>query len=153
MDCRPPGSSVHVIFPGRNTGVGCNFFFQGIFPTQGSNPHRLGIQFMCIYFSESEECWASDMVAFVTTSPSSSTHSEKSFWPWCPSAFESAGSTGCLLIDTLGSISSGICFMVNLLSQDSCVSTLFCVISNSFLHFHKFFPQPSVPSNGEDLRT
>ena len=27
--------------PGRNTGVGCYFFLQGIFPTQGSNPHLL----------------------------------------------------------------------------------------------------------------
>ena len=29
-------------FPGKNTGVGCHFFLQGIFPTQGSNlglPH------------------------------------------------------------------------------------------------------------------
>ena len=25
-------------FPGRNTGVGCHFLLQGIFPTQGSNP-------------------------------------------------------------------------------------------------------------------
>ena len=25
-------------FPGKNTGVGCHFFLQGIFPTQGSNP-------------------------------------------------------------------------------------------------------------------
>ena len=24
-------------FPGKNTGVGCNFLLQGIFPTQGSN--------------------------------------------------------------------------------------------------------------------
>ena len=36
MDCSPPGSSVH--FPGRNTGVGCHSLFQGIFPTQRSNP-------------------------------------------------------------------------------------------------------------------
>ena len=27
--------------PGRNTGVGCHFPFQGIFPTQGSNLHLL----------------------------------------------------------------------------------------------------------------
>ena len=27
--------------PGKNTGVGCHFLFQGIFPTQGSNPHLL----------------------------------------------------------------------------------------------------------------
>ena len=28
-------------FPGKNTGVGCHFPLQGIFPTQGSNPHLL----------------------------------------------------------------------------------------------------------------
>ena len=27
--------------PGKNTGVGCHFFLQGIFLTQGSNPHFL----------------------------------------------------------------------------------------------------------------
>ena len=27
--------------PGKNTGVGCCAFLQGIFPTQGSNPHLL----------------------------------------------------------------------------------------------------------------
>ena len=26
-------------FPGKNTGVGCHALLQGIFPTQGSNPH------------------------------------------------------------------------------------------------------------------
>ena len=34
----PPGSSVHGDSPGKNTGVGCRFLLQGIFPTQGSNP-------------------------------------------------------------------------------------------------------------------
>ena len=28
-------------FPGKNTGVGCHFLLQGIFPTQGSNPRLL----------------------------------------------------------------------------------------------------------------
>ena len=28
-------------FPDKNTGVGCHFLFQGIFPTQGSNPRLL----------------------------------------------------------------------------------------------------------------
>ena len=28
-------------FPGKNTGVGCHFSLQRIFPTQGSNPHLL----------------------------------------------------------------------------------------------------------------
>ena len=31
-------------FPGKNTGVGCYFLPQGIFPTQGSNPHLLHLQ-------------------------------------------------------------------------------------------------------------
>ena len=40
MDCSQPGSSVHgIFFPGKNTGAGCHFPFQGILPTQGSNPH------------------------------------------------------------------------------------------------------------------
>ena len=33
---------IHGIFPGKNTGVGCHFLLQGIFPTQGLNlglPH------------------------------------------------------------------------------------------------------------------
>ena len=28
MDCSPPGSPVHWIFPGKNTGVGCHFLLQ-----------------------------------------------------------------------------------------------------------------------------
>ena len=38
MDCSPPASSVHGDFPGKDTGLGCWFLLQGIFPTQGSNP-------------------------------------------------------------------------------------------------------------------
>ena len=38
MDCSPPGSSDHGDSPGQNTVVGFHAFFQGIFPTQGSNP-------------------------------------------------------------------------------------------------------------------
>ena len=37
INCDLPGSSAHGIFPGKNTGVGCHFLRQGIFPTQGSN--------------------------------------------------------------------------------------------------------------------
>ena len=39
MGCSPPGSSVHGISQGRNTGVGCHFILQGMFLTQGLNPH------------------------------------------------------------------------------------------------------------------
>ena len=38
MHCSLPGSSLHGDSPGKNTGVGCHALFQGIFPTQGSNP-------------------------------------------------------------------------------------------------------------------
>ena len=37
MECSLPVSSIHGIFPGKNTGVGCHFLLQGISPTQGSN--------------------------------------------------------------------------------------------------------------------
>ena len=41
MDCSPPGSSVHADSPAKKTGVGCHARHQGIFPTQGVNPHLL----------------------------------------------------------------------------------------------------------------
>ena len=41
MDYSPLGSSVHGDSPGKNTGVGCHALLQGIFLTQGSNPHLL----------------------------------------------------------------------------------------------------------------
>ena len=39
MECSPPGSSVHVDSPGKNTRVGCHSLLQRIFPAQGLNPH------------------------------------------------------------------------------------------------------------------
>ena len=39
VDCSLAGSSVHGDSPGKNTGVGCFALLQGIFPTQGLNPH------------------------------------------------------------------------------------------------------------------
>ena len=41
MDYNPPGSSVHGDSPGKNTGVGYHALLQGIFLTQGLNPHLL----------------------------------------------------------------------------------------------------------------
>ena len=38
--CKLPVACVHES-PGKNTGMGCHAFLQGIFPTQGSNPHLL----------------------------------------------------------------------------------------------------------------
>ena len=39
MDYTPPGFSVHGDSPGKNNGMGCHALLQGIFTTQGSNPH------------------------------------------------------------------------------------------------------------------
>ena len=41
MDCSPPRPLGPWNFPGKNTGAGCRFLLQGIFPAQGSNPHIL----------------------------------------------------------------------------------------------------------------
>ena len=41
MDYSLPSSSVHGIYPGKDTGVFCYFLLQGIMLTQGSNSHLL----------------------------------------------------------------------------------------------------------------
>ena len=41
MDCSPTRLLCPWDFPDKNTGVGCHFLLQGIFLTQGSNPHLL----------------------------------------------------------------------------------------------------------------
>ena len=38
LDCSSPGYSCQWDSPGKNTGVGCHAFLQGICPTQGWNP-------------------------------------------------------------------------------------------------------------------
>ena len=43
VDYSPPGSSWPWDSPGRNTGVGCRALLQGIFLTQGLNPHLLSL--------------------------------------------------------------------------------------------------------------
>ena len=56
MDYGPPGSSVHGDSPGKNTGVGCHFFLQGIFLTQGSNPDLLHCR-QILYHVSPLEAW------------------------------------------------------------------------------------------------
>ena len=41
MDCSPARLLCQQDFPGKNTGVGCHFHLQVIFPTQGLNPQLL----------------------------------------------------------------------------------------------------------------
>ena len=51
MDYSLHGSSVHG-FSGKNTGMGCHFLLQGIFPTQGSNLHLLHWQMDSLLLSQ-----------------------------------------------------------------------------------------------------
>ena len=45
MDCSPPGSSVHGIFPGRNIGVVFHFLLQaGDLPDSGNEPMSTALQ-------------------------------------------------------------------------------------------------------------
>ena len=44
MDCSPPGSSVHEIYPGKNTGVGCHAPPLGDLPNQGIEPRSPTLQ-------------------------------------------------------------------------------------------------------------
>ena len=41
VDSSPQGSSIYGFFPGKNTGAGCHFLLQEIFPTQGTEPMSL----------------------------------------------------------------------------------------------------------------
>ena len=59
VDYGPPGSSwpTRLLspwdFPSKNTGVGCHFLLQGIFPTQGSNPVLLHCKHLLISWLQS----------------------------------------------------------------------------------------------------
>ena len=39
LSCSVVSIAPRLLYPGKNTGAGCHFLLQGIFSTQGSNPH------------------------------------------------------------------------------------------------------------------
>ena len=58
MDCSPGYRDRPLCswdFPGENTGVGCHFLLQGIFSTQGPNPHFLHCMWILHYWATREE--------------------------------------------------------------------------------------------------
>ena len=57
MDCSPPGFSVHGGSPGKNTGMGCHAFPQGLFPTQGLNPCVLCLLHLAGRFFTTSATW------------------------------------------------------------------------------------------------
>ena len=56
MGCSPPGSSIHGILQARILS-GCHFLFQGIFPTQGSNPSLLSLTVLVGGFFTTSHLW------------------------------------------------------------------------------------------------
>ena len=73
MDFSLPVSSVHGDPPGKNTGVGCHAFLQGVFPTSVLNlglPHRRQILY---YLSHQgmlrDENWPFEMITLIDYQP------------------------------------------------------------------------------------
>ena len=54
MDCSPTGSSVHGTFPGKNTGVSCDFLLQGIFLTRRSKPGLLHCKWILLLLNHQD---------------------------------------------------------------------------------------------------
>ena len=52
IDCSLPGFSVHGDSPGKNTGVSCHAFFQGIFPTQELNSGTLHCRWILYHLGQ-----------------------------------------------------------------------------------------------------
>ena len=53
-------------FSSKNTGVGCYFLLQGIFLTQGSNPHLLHMyMFMYIYYWQQKFVFIHPFLLFI----------------------------------------------------------------------------------------
>ena len=51
MDCSPPFPNIHGGSPGKDTGVGCHFLLQGIFPTQEPNPCLLHCRWILYHWA------------------------------------------------------------------------------------------------------
>ena len=65
MNCSPPGSSVHGISHGKNTGVGCHSLLQEIFLTQGSNPPLLHCRQILLPLSHPESPFRGIIIPFL----------------------------------------------------------------------------------------
>ena len=64
MDWSLPGSSVPGILQAKNTGVGCHFLLQGIFPTQGSNPGLPHCRQILYHLSHEGSPWSYSKLSF-----------------------------------------------------------------------------------------
>jgi len=64
MKCSLLGSSVYGDSPGKNNGMGCHALFQGIFPTQGSNPGLQHFRGILYHLSHQESPVILEWVAY-----------------------------------------------------------------------------------------
>ena len=83
MDCSSPGSFLHLWdSPGKNTGVGCHFLLQGIFLTQGLNPHLLHcrqILYPLSYLGSPKSLWGT---FYLTYKQWNIKHNKINFFEW-----------------------------------------------------------------------
>ena len=68
MDCSPHKLLCLWDFSGKNTGVGCHFPLQGIFPTQGSNLHLLCL-LPCSWLLYHLSLWGSQFLLYLILNP------------------------------------------------------------------------------------
>ena len=61
MDCSPPGSSVHGISPGKNTGVGCHALLQG---TLAENIYSKVFGVAALFFLLRQMFWTWEEIGF-----------------------------------------------------------------------------------------
>ena len=66
-DCSPRGSSVHGSLQAKNTGVGCHFLLQGIFPTPGQNPQSLMSPTLAGRFFTTSTTWEASLYTIYNT--------------------------------------------------------------------------------------
>ena len=98
VDC-PPRHLCPWSFPGKNTGVGCHFFLQGVFQTQGSDPSLLHCRWIFYWLSHKGSptvervwrkharehhgsCWVGQKKVRLSFSvPAYGKKPEQTFWP------------------------------------------------------------------------
>ena len=79
MDCSPPGSSVHEILPGKNTGVGFHALLQGGLPDPGIKPLFLRFPASACRFFTTNATWEVQWIVHCHTYKKKS--QEDSRWP------------------------------------------------------------------------
>ena len=82
MDYSSADSSLSMDFSGKNTGVGCYFLLQGIFPTQESNLGLLHCRQILYHLSHQGSPLLHTIGHFMFTEASSQFWKERIVWKW-----------------------------------------------------------------------